>query len=48
MHGSGMFILNPPWVLHSVLQEVMPYLVKVLGKAGEAEFELEFRENIAA
>ena len=45
MHGSGMFILNPPWVLHSVLQEVMPYLVKVLGKAGEAEFELEFREN---
>lgn len=47
MHGSGMFILNPPWILHSVLQEVMPYLVKVLGKHGEAEFALEFKENSA-
>ena len=45
MHGSGMFILNPPWTLHNELQEVMPYLVKVLGRTGEAGFELEFREN---
>ena len=47
MHGSGMFILNPPWVLNSALEEVMPYLVTVLGQSGEAEFELEFRENQA-
>ncbi|OFZ66090.1 MAG: 23S rRNA (adenine(2030)-N(6))-methyltransferase RlmJ [Betaproteobacteria bacterium RBG_16_56_24] len=48
MHGSGMFILNPPWLLHGVLQEVMPYLVKVLGQNGESSFVLEFEENAAA
>jgi len=42
MHGSGMFILNPPWLLHAVLQEVMPYLVKVLGQNGEGHFTLEY------
>ncbi len=41
MHGSGMFILNPPWTLHGVLQEVMPYLADVLGQAGEGRFVLE-------
>jgi 23S rRNA (adenine2030-N6)-methyltransferase len=50
MHGSGMFIVNPPWLLHGVLQEVMPYLVEVLGakapgKNGEGGFVLEFEEN---
>ena len=45
MHGSGMFILNPPWVLHGELREVMPYLVKILGQDESAEFELEFGEN---
>ena len=45
MHGSGMFILNPPWLLHDVLQEVMPYLVKVLEQNGEGSFVLEFEEN---
>lgn len=53
MYGSGMFILNPPWLLHSVLQEVMPYLVKVLGvkvpwQNDEGSFVLEFEENAAA
>jgi len=45
MHGSGMFIVNPPWTLHDELKEVMPYLVKVLGQDGGSEFELEFKEN---
>lgn len=48
MHGSGMFILNPPWLLHGVLQEVMPYLAKQLGQNGEGGFVLEFEENVAA
>jgi 23S rRNA (adenine2030-N6)-methyltransferase len=48
MHGSGMFILNPPWLLHGVLQEVMPYLAKVLGQNGEGSYVLEFEENAAA
>ena len=45
MHGSGMFILNPPWTLHAELQQVMPYLVKVLGQDSSAAFTLEYHEN---
>ena len=50
MHGSGMFIINPPWLLHGVLQEVMPYLAEVLGarapgRNAEGGFVLEFEEN---
>ncbi len=41
MHGSGMFVLNPPWNLHATLQQVMPYLVKVLGQDGGASYTLE-------
>jgi 23S rRNA (adenine2030-N6)-methyltransferase len=45
MYGSGMFILNPPWLLRGVLQEVMPYLVKILGQDSGAAFTLEYQEN---
>ena len=45
MHGSGMFILNPPWTLYSTLQEVMPYLLKHLGQDQEACFTLEQSEE---
>ncbi len=48
MYGSGMFILNPPWLLHGVLQQVMPYLVKHLGQNGEGSYQLEFEENAGA
>jgi len=43
MHGSGMFVLNPPWTLHAVLQEMMPYLVQHLGQDGQAGFTLEHK-----
>ena len=45
MHGSGMFILNPPWTLHGMLQEVMPYLVKHLGQDQSAAYALEHQES---
>lgn len=45
MYGSGIFIINPPWLLHGVLQQVMPYLVKVLGQNGEGSYVLEYEEN---
>jgi 23S rRNA (adenine2030-N6)-methyltransferase len=41
LHSSGMFILNPPYTLEPMLREVMPYLVKVLGKDAGATFNIE-------
>ena len=41
MHGSGMFILNPPWTLHATLAETMPYLSRVLALDEGAGFTLE-------
>jgi 23S rRNA (adenine2030-N6)-methyltransferase len=36
-----MFILNPPYTLEPMLREVLPYLVKVLGKDSGATFVIE-------
>ena len=41
MHGSGLFIINPPWTLHDTLAEAMPYLVSALGQDDGAGFTLE-------
>ncbi len=41
LHSSGMFIINPPWVLEAMLKEVMPYLVRQLGTDSGAKFTLE-------
>jgi 23S rRNA (adenine2030-N6)-methyltransferase len=41
MHGSGMFVINPPWVLRDMLQTVMPYLVRHLGQDAGAGYTLE-------
>ncbi|MBS0338844.1 MAG: 23S rRNA (adenine(2030)-N(6))-methyltransferase RlmJ, partial [Proteobacteria bacterium] len=41
LHGSGLFVLNPPWTLPGMLQEALPYLAKVLGQDAGAGFELE-------
>ncbi len=40
MHGSGMFIVNPPWTLPSTLKEIMPVLTKLLALDETANFEL--------
>ena len=45
LHSSGMFIHNPPWTLEATLREVMPYLVKVLGKDTQAKFVIESGET---
>ena len=45
MYGSGMFIINPPWLLHGALQEVMPYLVQQMGRDAQARFTLEQQAN---
>ena len=45
MHGSGMFVLNPPWTLRDTLAGVMHYLVSVLGLDSGAGFSLEQKES---
>jgi 23S rRNA (adenine2030-N6)-methyltransferase len=47
LHSSGMFIINPPWVLEAMLKDVMPYLVKVLGCDSEAKFTIESGQGAA-
>ncbi|KAB2964514.1 23S rRNA (adenine(2030)-N(6))-methyltransferase RlmJ [Zoogloea sp.] len=42
MHGSGLFVINPPWTLPDTLKTVMPWLVQVLGLDDGAAFGLEY------
>jgi 23S rRNA (adenine2030-N6)-methyltransferase len=44
MHGSGMFIINPPWTMPSVLKATMPFLVDTLGQDAGAGYSLEHEE----
>jgi 23S rRNA (adenine2030-N6)-methyltransferase len=32
MHGSGMFVINPPWTLAKTMQETLPWLTETLGQ----------------
>jgi 23S rRNA (adenine2030-N6)-methyltransferase len=41
MHGSGLFIINPPYTLPATLQGLLPYLVAHLGQNGGASYLLE-------
>jgi 23S rRNA (adenine2030-N6)-methyltransferase len=45
LHGSGLFLFNPPWNLEATLQGVMPQLVKLLGQDRKATFKLLFRQT---
>jgi 23S rRNA (adenine2030-N6)-methyltransferase len=47
LHSSGMFVINPPWTLEPMLRDLMPYLVKVLGKDAGATFTLETGTTLA-
>jgi 23S rRNA (adenine2030-N6)-methyltransferase len=41
MHGSGLFVINPPWTLQATLQESLPWLRQVLAVDAGAAFTLE-------
>ncbi|WP_159990880.1 23S rRNA (adenine(2030)-N(6))-methyltransferase RlmJ [Pelistega ratti] len=45
LHGSGMFIINPPYTLLPALQKIMPYLVTHLGEDDKASFQLNHFEK---
>jgi 23S rRNA (adenine2030-N6)-methyltransferase len=42
MFGSGLFIINPPWTLPTILNEAMPALVKHLSQDESAHYLLDF------
>jgi len=41
MHGSGLFIINPPWTLPATLAETMPVLTDLLALDESAHFTLD-------
>jgi 23S rRNA (adenine2030-N6)-methyltransferase len=41
MTGSGVFVINPPWVLEAQLQEALPHLVRCLGQTSSARFDVD-------
>ena len=43
MHGSGMFVVNPPYTLPALLDEAMPVLVERLGMDAGAGYQLAHR-----
>ena len=44
LHGSGMFIFNPPWKLGAALHAALPALVKLLGQDGKATHKLRVEQ----
>lgn len=45
LHGSGMFIINPPYTLHAALEKSLPYLAKHLAQDSSATFCLTRQGN---
>ncbi len=41
--GSSMLVVNPPYVLHDMLQQTLPWLTDVLGQYDDAHYLLEQR-----
>jgi 23S rRNA (adenine2030-N6)-methyltransferase len=41
MHGSGLYIANPPWTLPAILEATLPWLVATLGRDAGAGYTLE-------
>lgn len=41
MYGSGMFVINPPWVLPKMLKEIMPTMKQLLAIDEHAEFHID-------
>lgn len=41
MHGSGIFVINPPWTLPNTLQQTLPYLAEKLALDDGAGYTLQ-------
>lgn len=42
MHGSGMFVINPPWQLPEQLKQAMPIITQLLSADDSAKFNLDY------
>ena len=40
LHGSGMFVVNPPYTLYERLQQALPWLAKTLALDERASYTL--------
>jgi len=45
LHGSGMFLINPPWTLHAALKETMPMLTDLLAQDDRAAYTLKHKAD---
>jgi 23S rRNA (adenine2030-N6)-methyltransferase len=45
LHGSGMFIVNPPWTFSGQMHGIMPWLTQALAQDATASFRLDARET---
>ena len=43
MHGSGLFIVNPPYILPKILEETMPILTQLLALDETADFSVKYK-----
>lgn len=43
MHGSGMFVINPPYTLPEILHNTLPKLGKILMQDDGAKVVLEYK-----
>jgi len=41
LHGSGMFVVNPPWTLQSALREALPWLADALAQDSAAGWSID-------
>lgn len=39
--GSGVFVVNPPWPLETILRSALPFLAETLSRATAAAWRLE-------
>lgn len=45
MHGSGLFVVNPPWTLADTLAAVLPWLTRVLAQDAGACYSLDVQAD---
>ena len=45
LHGSGLFIVNPPWKFSEQMRGIMPWLTRVLAQDATASFRIDGRET---